>query len=251
MPKILNRVGEKHLTNEGCEVEIVEYFGVFNCTIKFENGIIKNNVDYKTIKKGEIKNPYYKSFLGVGFFGQGGYKARIQNKSTIYYTRWKSMLERCYSKKYQETHQTYIGVTVCEEWHNFQNFARWFEENYNPEIMQGWHLDKDILSKGNKEYSPENCCFVPNEINLLFVKNNSSRGEHPIGVNKEGIKYRAQFLKSNKRERLGSYNTPEEAFQAYKTAKEKCIKKVADKYKNQITEKVYQALINYQVEITD
>lgn len=247
MPKILNRVGEKHITNEGYEIEIIEYFGAFNCTIQFKNGCIKDNVDYKTIKKGEIKNPYHKSFLGVGLFGQGDYKARVQNKSTIYYARWKNMLERCYNKKYQEMKPTYKDCSVDEKWHNFQVFAEWFEEKYK----EGFELDKDILVKGNKIYSPETCCFVPKEINLLLVKCNSSRGNYPIGVSKEGTKYRVRFGKNDKRGGLGSFNTPEEAFEVYKTEKEKYIKEVAEKYKNQITEQTHQALINYKVEITD
>ena len=45
--------------------------------------------------------------------------------------------------------------------------------------------------------------------------------------------------------------TKEEAFQAYKTAKEKYIKETAEKYKGLISERVYQVLKSYTVEITD
>lgn len=55
----------------------------------------------------------------------------------------------------------------------------------------------------------------------------------------------------NKNKNIGSFNTPEEAFEAYKTAKEKQIKEVADKWKPLIKPKVYQAIYNYKVEITD
>ena len=59
-------------------------------------------------------------------------------------------------------------------------------------------------------------------------------------------------IKSNSIVRyLGTFDTPEEAFQAYKTAKEECIKEVADKWKGLISEQVYNALINYKIEITD
>lgn len=37
----------------------------------------------------------------------------------------------------------------------------------------------------------------------------------------------------------------------YKKAKEQCIKEYAEKYKGQITDEVYDALLNYKVEITD
>lgn len=118
--------------------------------------------------------------------------------------------------------------------------------------MDGWQLDKDVLIKGNKAYSPDACCFVSSEINNLFIKSDSKRGEYPIGVTKvKGGKYRAQIVKNNKVVYLGTFKTIEEAFQVYKTAKEQYIKEIADKYKNLIDKKVYQALINYKVEITD
>lgn len=242
-----DRIGEKHITNEGYEIEIIEYFGAFNCTIKFECGIILNSVIYDSIKKGRVKNPNHKSVFGVGFFGQGVYKTSIQGKNTKQYVRWNSMLERCYDEKSLEKRPSYKDVTVCEEWHNFQNFAKWFDENY----IEGWDLDKDILVKGNKIYSPDTCCFVPPEINNLFIKNDSTRGKYPIGVSKSGVKYRVCFAKNNKIVHIGYYTTPEEAFQAYKVAKEDYIKDTANEWKDLITDKVYEALCNYSVEIND
>lgn len=117
--------------------------------------------------------------------------------------------------------------------------------------MQGWELDKDILIKGNKIYSAQNCELVPKKINLLFVKSNSSRGILPIGVKKSGKKFRAKVMKNSVEEDLGTFDTPEEAFEAYKIAKQVHIKDMANKYKKEITNRCYQALINYKVEITD
>ena len=248
MSKKENRTGEKHITNERYEIEIIEYFGIANCTIKFEDDCVVENVNYSQIKKGQIKNPNHKSVFGVGYFGQGNYKSSIRGISTKQYLCWRGVLIRCYDDKYQETRPTYKGATICEEWHNFQNFAKWYDENY----VEDWCLDKDILVKGNKVYSSKTCCFVPNEINSLFTKCDSVRGKYPIGVNnhKNG-KYVARINKNSKRLNIGYYPTPEEAFQAYKTAKENYIKEVADKWKDQIDPKVYEAMYNYQVEITD
>ena len=50
---------------------------------------------------------------------------------------------------------------------------------------------------------------------------------------------------------MGTYITPEEAFCAYKQAKEAHIKDVANKWKDKIDPRVYDALVSYQVEITD
>ena len=121
------------------------------------------------------------------------------------------------------------------------------------------HLDKDILYKGNKIYSPSTCIFVPNRINTLFTKSNLTRGKYPIGVNIDNKthKFRARcsiFDNINKkviRVTLGSYNNEIEAFQCYKRFKENYIKEVAEEYKNLIPTKLYEAMYKYEVEITD
>ena len=110
-----------------------------------------------------------------------------------------------------------------------------------------------------KLYSPNNCMFVPQRINTLFVKCDKVRGEYPVGVyyNKQNKKFRAQCsvynFEENKQKQiyLGLYDTSEKAFQIYKKFKEKNIKDMADYYKDQIPEKLYQAMYNYKVEITD
>jgi hypothetical protein len=116
--------------------------------------------------------------------------------------------------------------------------------------MQGWHLDKDILVKGSKVYSPETCCFVPPDINYMFVRNSGDR-KYPIGVTYKENAFRATLNKRDKSHHIGRFKTPEEAFQAYKTAKEKYIKEIADEWKDKISDSMYSFLINYQVEITD
>ena len=60
----------------------------------------------------------------------GKYKAKIGNKFTLAYKYWCSMMERGYSYDFKNKHKNYINVYVCEEWHNFQNFAEWFYKNY-------------------------------------------------------------------------------------------------------------------------
>jgi len=112
-------------------------------------------------------------------------------------------------------------------------------------------LDKDILVKGNKIYSPETCAFVPTVINNLFTSRVSKRGKYPIGVSVSGSRYRVTMTKDNKQYFFGAYGTPEEGFQAYKNAKETYIKEVAELWKDKIGMRVYEALINYTVEITD
>lgn len=251
--KPFGRVGEKHITNQGYELEIIEYFNAKNCTVKFgENQIVKNKI-YTSIKKGSVDNPYHKSVFSIGYVGVGEYPLRENGRPSKSYSNWAGMLQRCYDDKNQEKYPTYKDCYVTEEWHNFQNFAEWYYNNWKSHMDKGWCLDKDILIKGNKIYSPETCCFVPSEINNLFVKSNNSRGEYPIGVHfdKEKLKFIAQIRRNNKPTFLGTFDIPEEAFQDYKTAKEEYIKEIADKWKGQISEQVYQSMYKYQVEITD
>ena len=151
------------------------------------------------------------------------------------------MIERCYSNRYANTRSSYKDCYVNEQWHILSNFKRWFDE-YN---VKGWHLDKDILVKGNKEYAPDKCCFVPLEINELFTKRENRK--YPVGVTFRKGRYIAQYRGTH----LGIFNNKEEAFYAYKEAKEKRIKEVADKWKDQLEPRVYDAIYNYQVEITD
>ena len=250
MSKFLDRTGEIITTKSGRLIKIIEYFSSKNCTIQFEDGTILKNKNINRVKKDIARNPNTPVVYGVGYTGEGKYKAIDYISSENYY-RWKTMVSRGYNKKYKEKHPTYKDITVCEEWYNFQNFAEWFEDNYNPHTMQGWHLDKDILVKGNKVYSPETCCFVPQEVNTLVIKNSVNSSGLPLGVYINGKKYFSKMNKEGKTIYLGTFKTVEETFQVYKIAKEDWIKKVADKWKPLIEPRVYQAMYNYQVEITD
>ncbi len=243
-PKFINRIGENHTTNEGYKVEIVEYINKRNCSVKIGD-IVISEVEYVNIKKGKVKNPYHKSVYDVGYFGVGIYNTIIHKK---HYKIWKHILGRCYNELEQEKQPTYKGCSVAKEWHNFQNFAKWYDEN----CIEDFHLDKDILIKGNRVYSPETCCFVPHEINILFKKKSLKRVALPIGVSElKGGKFYSRVNKSGDTLFLGYFNTPEEAFQAYKIEKEAEIKRVADKWKCLILTCTYEAMYNYQVEITD
>lgn len=243
---LIDKVGERYLTNTGHEMEILEYNSHKNCTVRFNDGVILKNKEYRKIKKGEIRYPLHQSIYGIGYLGIGNYKPRIKGKITIAYQTWADIFKRCYNTNTQEKNPTYKECTVDEHWHNFQNFAKWFENNHK----EGFQLDKDILVKGNKIYSPKTCCFVPREVNSLFKKCKKA-SNLPAGVSKMGNKYQSRMHKNNKTFYLGTYSTIEEAFQAYKIAKEYYIREVADRHRGKIEEKVYTAMINYKVEITD
>ena len=161
-----------------------------------------------------------------------------------FYRKWKGILERCYSEKYLQTHPTYRGCSVCEDWKTFSNFMAWMKT----QSWEGKHLDKDILVPGNKVYSPENCVFVSGSLNKLLTNNFAKRGKYPVGVS---IKtHQKRFISSierfGKSYHIGYFDTAEEAHEAYKKAKIKHILEVAENLTEDDTsdiEKTRQGLI--------
>lgn len=105
--------------------------------------------------------------------------------------------------------------------------------------------------KGNKVYSEDTCCFVPREINNLLTLRRLKRGNYLIGVCKKGRGFGSSLKKHGKSVWLGTFDTEIEAFHAYKEVKENYIKELANKWKGQIDIHVYEALMNWKVEITD
>ncbi len=241
------RKGERFTTNSGEELVILNYLDSKNTTVQFKDGTIVRGLEYRTVKLGQVNNPSTPIIGGVGFIGVGKYKSREKGVKTRTYQAWNSMLNRCYNESYHKNNPSYKECSVDERWYNFQVFAEWFEENN----VEDFHLDKDILFKGNKVYSPETCCFVPQEVNSLILSCRSKRGEYPQGVSKFREAFRAHLSINGKQTCLGTYKTPEEAFKVYKDKKEIQIKSVAKFWKHQITEACYKALVNYKIEIND
>lgn len=253
MSKKTYRVNEINYNNFGSKMEIISYRGRGDMDVYFEEyNWTAKHVAYKEFNLGTIKCPYEPRTCKVGYLGEGKYT--FNNRNTKSYPTWRNMLSRCYNETCLSRNKTYKNCTVCEEWHNFQNFAKWYEDNYYEIPNEMMELDKDILYKGNKTYSPETCVFVPNNINTLFVGCDISRGAYPIGVTfcKSKNKFQAQCQTNNgNRIMLGCFDDSIDAFNYYKKHKELTIKQVADKYKNHIPKKLYDALYKYEVEITD
>ena len=219
--KTINRIGEEGYNNFGSEMVIVKYNNADDIDVYFpEYNWTAKNKTYQSFKNGKIKCPYERRFYNVGYLGEGGYKVKEDGKVTRVYQTWHDMLKRCYDEKNRgKRNSTYIDCKVSEEWHNFQNFAKWYYNNYYTVKNETMNLDKDILVKGNKIYSPETCVFVPNTINLLFIKRDSKRGESAIGTHhlKNG-KYQVYCNLLNpktgksKSEYLGRCETQEKSF---------------------------------------
>ena len=210
---------------------------------------------YGCVKCAQNNIPQYgnrKVVLGVGINDSTSAISKGRYRDDKDYYTWHGMLQRCYDKKFQKKHPTYAGCSVCEQWKYFSSFQKWFLDPRNG-YKKGYCLDKDIIFKGNKVYSPDTCCFVPMEINAMLTKTNKLRGDLPIGVQHYGNRYKASVQINKHPTYLGLYNSANAAFLSYKKAKEKYIKEKADRYYSLglITKRVYNALYNYEVEITD
>lgn len=248
MTKRIDRTGFEFVNKEGYRAVVVEYINACKVLVKFDNGDGLVPTTFKNCSSGSVRNPYHKSLVGIGYIGVGEYNSSLHGKETTAYSKWKAMVQRCYDGK----NPSYNDCTVCEEWHCFQNFAKWYESNVLNENIK-YDIDKDILVKGNREYSPTTCCLVPHQINGLLAKSDSIRGGLPIGVTRTecGTYIASLQVDSRAREHLGCFPTPELAFEAYKEAKERRIKAKASEYKDYIDEQVYTALLNYEVDIDD
>ena len=256
--KYLNDVSYKDCVGKICksnlsgDFKIVKYNNKKNVEIQFSKTGYETTVELGNIKKGEVKDLYSPSVHGVGILGTK-YPPSINGVRTKEYTLWCSMLQRCYSDVLKKRCPTYEGCEVSDKFLYYEYFYEWCHKQVGFGNV-GFELDKDLLVRGNKVYSESTCVFLPPEINSLLVKCTASRGDHLIGVywNKTNKAFRATVSKNKgKREHLGYFNTELEAFNAYKKAKESFVKEQADKWKGKIDDRAYEALMNYEVEITD
>jgi hypothetical protein len=143
-------------SNSFGDFQVLEYFNKGKVKISFIGTGYTTYTRMDKIRKGLVKDRLTPSVYGVGYIGDGPYASYLNGKVTKVYCIWHTILQRCYCFMYQENSPTYKDCTVIEEWHNFQNFAKWFEENY----IEGYQIDKDVKVEGNKVYGPDTCMFV-------------------------------------------------------------------------------------------
>lgn len=167
------RLGEEKYDTNGCLVRIVEYNNANDIIIEFQDEYkYKLHTNYNNWKNGAYKNPYEKIIFNVACVGNAITKINGIKKES--YKVWYAMIQRCYKECYDKK-PTYIDCYVCDEWLIFENFEKWYNENYYKVDNEIMNLDKDILVNNNKIYSPNTCCFVPKRLNILFV--NTKRKE--------------------------------------------------------------------------
>ena len=157
------------------------------------------------------------------------------------------MLRRCYYEQGRSKTESYSNAVVCEEWFLFSNFKSWMEK----QAWQGKQLDKDLLFKGNKIYSPDTCIFISKHVNLFLTERQKSRGRYLIGcsLDKKTGKFKAACSNpyKGKQETLGFFTEEVDAHQAWLSRKLEFAKMIASE---QDDPRVSKALIeryeNYQ-----
>lgn len=265
------RLKYEGVNNQGSKFRVVEYRNNKYVVVEFYDYHGENEwrrsrkkTVWHTVESGQVHDNYFPTIEGVGCVGNNN--STDQKERAKLYDYWYGMMRRSYNKAYHDKKATYENCSVYREWNCFEYFERDYKEllkeNNFPKESRIC-LDKDIIHKGNKIYSKENCVIVDQRINSLFTKCDKLRGDLPIGVyyNKKCVAnpYLANLgiMENGKRKTiyLGGFKTPELAFNAYKIAKENYIKQVADEYVElgYITKdsRLYKAMYDWVVEITD
>ena len=240
----ISKIGEIKNNSKGTPMKIIAYRNSEDIDVQFQDKFyyIKEHQTYSNFKSGAIKNPYDRTVFGVGYVGVGKYKTKEKDgRFTIYYQQWKNMLLRCYVKA--ERHHAYEDAKVCEEWLNFQIFAKWYDEHYY-EIEGSLQIDKDIKYPGNMIYSPQTCMLTPQKINLMFINKPNSRGL-PNGIVKQGKGYLAKY----NHEHLGVFSTVEEAYCRQTKKKKEVIIELANEYKDVMPKDIYDVVVGYEFDI--
>lgn len=162
---------------------------------EFEDGAIVES-DFTNISKGNLKSPNFPNVFNVGYLGQGKWKCKINGSVTKEYTTWHHMMERCYSEKAHLKSNAYVDVTVCDRWHNFQNFCDdiVYLDGYDLWKNGEYELDKDFLCEKlglkNKIYSPTTCKFIPRPMNISEATTRKNlTGNTYVGISPNGTIY--------------------------------------------------------------
>lgn len=249
-----SRINEIGYNTYNQKMQIIEYTDSNDIIVSFESGC-KVKTTYYNFQKGYVKDYESPSVFNVGIVGQGKYAISTNGKHSLYYSHWSHMLERVYDPNYHKKFPTYKECSVSDNFKHFQFFCEWLDAHYY-DCGETLFLDKDLKFHNNKHYSEDTCLLLPIKMNGALISRINQRGDFPIGVSyqKNGRyknKYRASCGNGTKQIYIGHYSTPEKAFEAYKEYKENHLKNLAEEYKHKIPSEVYNALINYKVEITD
>lgn len=234
-PKPAVSAGDILTTTQGYEIEVIEYVNYYDLTVKFciDGRIVKT--DMQVIENKSLKHPYHIHLHGVGYDGE------LPNTSPAYSEIrkcWRNLLRRLFQKG--DEFKSYENTTIEDDWLNFSNFYQWAYAETSGNLT-GLDLDKDILSEGSKHYGPDTCCFIPSPMNKMLSRiDYSEGGYYDTFGNRWRIRYN-DFETGNAV--VLSFKTEDEANQAFIQQKSERYIKIAERFKGQISQRVYDRLI--------
>lgn len=232
----IDRTGEINNNKFGTPMKIIEYNSREDVTIEFQDEHkLQKRVHYKSFVSGSVRNPYDKTLYGEGFLGEGAF-SQINKKKVKAHGVWREIIRRCYSDENKKTQASYKDCVVSEEWKNYSNFYKWYEDNLY-ECSDQLEVDKDILSKEEKIYSKETCLLIPRKINRFCLE--SKRGGAfltPCNRWSAGIHRRENYI------HVGNFDTFEEAEKEFIKCKNAVFQNLVEKYKKELPKHIYDKL---------
>jgi hypothetical protein len=201
MPKLINRVGETY-----GRLTVVEHCGKdkYNQNL-WSCKCICGNV--KVVSSSNLGNGRTNS---CGCLVAESRKIKHGKRKSPIYSRWIAMKARCYNENHEYFHNYGgRGITVCEDWLDFQKFYEDMHESFSPDL----DIDRIDVNLG---YSKDNCRWVDKSegnFNKNIQKNNNS-GKTGVSLNKKSGRWRAYITWNKQQIFLGSYLTIDEAIRA-------------------------------------
>lgn len=242
-------VGDIYHTSNSGMCTILEYNSARDVVVEFKDTGYITRTRSECLRNGQVRDLYHPSIKGVGYLGEGLYRPYITpSLQTPAYRVWNNMITRCYCPRSINKQPTYMLCTVCESWLNFQTFAMWFYNNY----IEEYELDKDLLVKGNKVYSPSTCLFIPKSVNLFIVNRSigdvaGSVGAFPKSNGKFAVTIKNTI--SGCHDNLGTYTTEVSAHAMYSVAKFVIASKLASRLQEKGDVTIAKALRSYYSDV--
>lgn len=243
-------VGCIFTNTQGCKAKVIKKKGQGNFLMEYQDDEKYRRIyPYKALSTGNFWNPYHKSYYGVGYIGAGKYRSSINNEMQRSFIVWQGILQRCYGDiPKARSNNSQDTFTVCDEWHNYQNFADWYVSHVFD--ISDFDVSVSVMKSGNKHYCPEYCELLPPSVISLFSYPKKTRGAYPVGVHflKKSSLYIARLSVEGDRFYLGAYRSAEEAALVYKRAKEKHVNSKAEEWSGKISQRAYDMLSQWRVE---
>lgn len=223
---------------------------------------LNSNFNYEPYQLEELKRQYRFEYT-YATYKENSYNAILskpikqKRKKDKVYQIWYAMI-----KQESYTKFPYTDVTVCEAWHDFTVFEKWYKENAYTIPGEKVVLKKDLLVFDNNEFSPEMCVFAPYKIiGALRTKYNSKPSKEYTDNDERGLKctigisyqenrdtdlrYVAYCQYNGKNIFLGRSDNPQELIPFYKAVKEYEVRRLAEQYKEYIPKVLYNRMMNF------